>query len=300
MEVGDGNHFFCYPCGCQHRDCERCQPVVDARRASAAWERLGDLARVPLLVGVGTVPEHLRGRFGLCKAKKPKDTPKGPKEQVDAHGLRALETAWHKVFGAWLLDAAGLHEPGWRAGGVLYSHPTGDDLDTWQPHVNALCPGLAWNDKTGQVHRLRFHVEPEDLDELRRRWKAALEDLAGEAIAGEVDVFYEFRIGVRRKRHAIRYFARVFPGWGERCNLRPRWFGFMGNRLWKFKAQPVLEEWLKEHPGRWDDAPPEGQAEAWSGLVCPHCGGVRVHMTGWTAYPKGPVVDQEPAPADRG
>lgn len=203
-------------CGCGRQDCEHCAEAVAAKRARRAYRRMGTI-KGSWAVVVLTVPPALRSRI-----------------RPDELG-RYWVAVWRCVE-RWALGVRYGRE---RLGGVGWLHPTGDDGIEWHPHWNVIIPLVAVDRAGVGARELPGWVRERRLEELRSMWARTLAEVLGVELPAAVDVFYEYRKDEVRKRHALRYFGRPFPGWSTWTRYT-RWLGYLNGATWR-KYRAVLE-----------------------------------------------------------
>lgn len=147
----------------------------------------------------------------------------------------------------WALGLNGLaYRDGWRLGVVSVDHPEGDKTPgEWKPHHNFMFPAIAFH-RDGRRAALRYHVSKDDLTRLRRLWRWWQERVVlGERLHTKGNVFYQFAIDRKKKRHAARYFPRSFPSWPG-AGQRLSYFGAFSCR--SLNALPEVQAVKKESP----------------------------------------------------
>jgi hypothetical protein len=235
-------------CGCQ--DCESSREANTRERARDAFNGTADdvedrlalrhFTEAPWGVFVWTVPAELRH---LCVGDR----------------LRA----WRKAVGALTLEVLRRHGAG---AAEFYArswfHPVGEpelppedgegvarqpeDGTVYKPHENVLVPLLAY--RAGGAHRLKPMLPKSWLGAggwVGERYREVLVEVFGQwwasdAPAPNVNWFYGYRDTIEKQQHALRYFARVFPGWAKHAqrygaagvSVRPRAFALAH---WKHK-----------------------------------------------------------------
>lgn len=231
-----------HPHVCGVQNCLSSREANTKERARDAWNGTADKGErvglrhlsVPWGIFVFTLPSELRG---LCVGKKV------PKFRRAAQDM-AVEVMRRNGAG-----------PDAEFYGRSWLHPVGDaeipaagecetaeeDGITYKPHENVLMP-LAFL-RGGRVHRLRTHLPKSWLGEdgwVQEAWREKLVGVFGQwwptgTPPPVTNWFYEYRETVEQKKHALRYFARVFPGWGghKKVSCRPRAWGLAH---WKKKA----------------------------------------------------------------
>ena len=252
-------------CGVQR--CESSREVNTKERARDAWNGTADKGQriglrhfsVPWGIFIWTLPEQLRGACVGDRLKRFRRAAQELTEEVlQRHGAGRSEfygRSWlHPVGDAELpqpADAGDGHEvPG-----------AAEDGATYKPHENVLVPLVHF--RAGRAHRLRPLLPKSWFGAdgwVQERWREKLVEIFGQwwpssSPAPTVNWFYECRDTVELKKHALRYFARVFPSWAGHADVRcrPRAFG-----LAHWKKKNVLSELV-------------GQLEAESEFsACPH------------------------------
>ncbi|MBI5493956.1 MAG: hypothetical protein HY904_02955 [Deltaproteobacteria bacterium] len=230
----DNGHERSAYCGCKTLDCEVCRDEVTRQRANRAWETTGRLAS-SYGWHVLTVPPSCR-------------------QAVADAGPRAFaRTAWRAV-------ARWYAEKGYDVGGMVFLHPVGsmpracacgappptdgvgalrarcrcgrdldfDDGDRFHPHANVGVPLVGQDGNGAAVVVPRWKTEA-DLKRLRDLYRQELSALVGED-TGRVVVNYRYTKTTVQARHALRYFARSFPGWSAWTSLRGgSFYGLLSN-----------------------------------------------------------------------
>jgi hypothetical protein len=287
LECGQG-HTGNVWCGCGTLNCKRsdCVIAVGRDRAKRVWDGIGALANEHAWI-VGTVPKCARAAVA----------------EMGPSAFRKLGAA---VQAEWF---ASMGYAG--TGCVVFVHPvgsvyacekhphvrikcggedktprcpdcgdklTGQDDTVWHPHVNVCTPLIDLTD--GNVRVIRYKRTQAELAALRALWRSALSEAVGFDV-GPAVVHYHFRNGPRRMMHALRYFARSFPGWSGWTNVQG------GNRYGKIACRNLkaFREAIEASPTGVMVHPP-------SVVTCPQCGGVMhmARMTGVTTYHAlGPV-----------
>jgi len=232
--------------GCGLPDCRECASGRSNRRAKANWKKIGRVD-APWGVFVFTCHPDLHPLIDVKLAKE-------------------LEGEVWELLEAWLIETHGV-DPLWAAragfeggtfGALSWIHPEGDEHPgTWRPHWNFLVPLATpanpykrvrawWKDKA-EFKRI--------FERLRAAWKEVLERHFGK-LKGEVDVWYEFRGPMGKKKHALQYFGRFFPGWSE-LHLNTRRWGYLADKI----VSQERWEWMTDPAPRWG-----------SGRTCSVCG----------------------------
>ena len=230
------------PLMCKCMNCESSREAnarTRAKRAREGTARKGvsvgfdAFAAVPLSVSVWTCPVELRP---FCVG-----------EELRLFRLAAHEMV-REIFDR--LGAAGA--PLFQRG---YFHPVGEpalpttedqvhvehDGTTYNPHENIMVAGAAF--RYGKAKRVKVYVPKEWLGAegwIARRWRERLVEIFGTWwLDGEqpptMNLFFEYRSTPEEKAHAVKYFARPFPGWHSRkdISMRPK---ALGLAHWKHKA----------------------------------------------------------------
>lgn len=212
--------------GCQSEDCPECSTATAARRTSRTLSRFDQ--RPPdtdLGITVFTVPPDLRER---C-------TPEAWRK-VRTTMIQALKDDFHFLYGC------------------ESSHPTGDDLTTFHPHLNVM-----WV----RCNPFSARLPKWELRALRERWKTTLREVIG-GNPPTVDIFHHFwrpRTKAARTKFAARldYIYRPFPGWSHWTGYRNRWYHLPGFKL----PKAIEEDWCCPCCGRpfqvcWSSEQPTG------------------------------------------
>lgn len=191
---------------CQKEDCTRCGPAVAARRTKRTVSRFMQRPRGTVVCySVFTVPPRLRH---LCT--------KAVWRQARRAMLRILRDEFALLYGC---DS---------------THPTGDDLEVFHPHLNVL-----WVRRPPFVGRLpRWQLQA-----LKDRWADVLGDVVGDR-PGHVVVRHDPKPRTKKKLSGLVYYVmRTFPGWSHWTGYRVRWYrGRSGGERFKVPA-PVAEVW---------------------------------------------------------
>ena len=279
--------------GCTKLDCNRCRATTTQQRAQRVWDATSRLANA-WGWHVLTVPPELRAAVGQLDPR-----------QVRAAGWAAVERWWASR--------------GFRAGGVVFFHPVGSarqcpeqcrppvpatgpadnakcpdcqrtlvdiDGEKWHPHVNVGVPLVGLGRKGARARVMRGWVSKTALWELDREWTRELARMTGSLTQGETVTrlavtHYRPHHGPQRIRHALRYFARSFPGWSSWTETRGGTrFGVCSNRNHSAFLAKVVDAGLLLDPPA-------------SITPCPHpvgdgtCGlemtvGILGHITTWS------------------
>lgn len=262
-------------------DCSDCERSNNTKRAAAAWRKISRVRGAVWGVFVFTFPDYLRELL----------TPK-ILDRLRKRAWKLIELFLARENGIRLEWGREAGCEGWLFGALEFTHPTGDRFkcracdwsteggeyayrmarrheeeneahevvktggDRWKPHFNFLVPMVSsaggkslqyyWRDQA--IFDRLFAV-------VRRAWRRELSREFG-PIEGEVNLKYEYRRERGKKMHAVRYFARVFPGWSC-AGLRARSFGYLSDRC------------LREAAWEWDQ--PEKFHET-SPSLCSVCG----------------------------
>ena len=197
--------------GCDSAHCsnEECNDRWTSRRAYKARTRLAKAGNVGLAYVVLTLPEEL---YPMVMVKE---------------GLSDVRRTSYAFLQEWATVAHKL-APGQRIGGLCTFHPTGDNLNTFQPHLNLVYPLRAvTTDGTGWVN-LKYHVEEDDLRALCAAWTAQCRAW-GYTGPAPVQVNYEFRQTGPESIHTLSYVLRAFPTWSRSITYLA-WFGIYSSR----------------------------------------------------------------------
>lgn len=237
-----------HPHVCGVQNCESSREANSKERARDAWngtadkgERIG-LRHLSVAWGVfvWTCPAEVRP---LCVGKRlkryRKEAQEMTQEVLQRHGAGGEAEFYGRSWFHPVGDAE-VPEPGQRAE---------EDGTTYKPHENVLVPLVHY--RGGSAHRLRPHLPKSWLGEdgwVQERWRERLVSVFGQWWSTSeptpvTNWFYEYRDTVEEKKHALRYFSRVFPGWGghKEVSCRPRAWGLAH---WKKKEQ--LQELVDE------------------------------------------------------
>lgn len=226
--------------GCARLDCERCAESATNKRARRVWKRIGGI-HAPWAVLTLTLPPEVRHH--LHHPTQLREWSKRAWEAVECWaratwGVGSMGAAlwWHPVGSRHVCRECGKtrkvqsHE---TEEAKARSTPTccgrvmaSEDDSAWHPHANFVLPLVDVDTGT----RLKPYVAKQRLDQLRAAWRLALSDLTG-VMFPDVNVFYEYRSGAKKKRHALRYFGRSFPAWAG-WTAKTRWFGALSGRTW--------------------------------------------------------------------
>lgn len=281
FDCPDGHERRIVAIGCGTKDCADCAGSNSTKRARAAWAKISRVRDCAWGVFVLTFPDFLHQ---LVDSKT--------LDRLRRRAWLILELWLARVNRIDLKWATSADADGWTFGAMEFSHPTGDRFEcracdwavegsasaegkagrhemdndghevarisgeVWKPHLNFIVPM-----KTSLgAQRLRHHWANRDQFDrdfalLRRAWRRELSREFG-PLEGEINLHYEFRAEIEKKRHALRYFARVFPGWSH-AKLRVRSFGYLSDRCLKAKA------WEWDPPQAFWDRPP---------MTCSVCG----------------------------
>jgi len=237
-----------HPHVCGVQNCESSREANSKERARDSWNGTADKGEriglrhlsVPWGVFVWTLPEQLRALCVGGRLKKFRHAAQQMTlEVLQRHGAGEAEfygRSWlHPVGEAELPAATGPEDQ------VPQKHVQ-EDGTTYKPHENVLVPLVHY--RGGSAHRLRPHLPKSWLGEdgwVQEAWREKLVEVFGQwwspsEPAPVTNWFYEYRETVEEKKHALRYFARVFPGWSghKDVSARPRAWGLAH---WKKKEQ---------------------------------------------------------------
>jgi len=269
FDCPDGHERRIVYLGCGKYDCEaECAGTLSIKRAKTAWRKISRVGHVPWGVFVLTFPDFLHPLL----TQKLLDL-------IRKRAWKILELWMARINGIDLKWATSADVDGWTFGALEFTHPAGEKYecracdweaegsasaerqaqrheqdhdghevaklsgDLWKPHLNFIVPM-----KTSAGARPLKHYwasKPQferDFRLLRRAWRRELSRVFG-SIEGEVNLHYEFRVEPEKKKHALRYFARVFPGWSH-AKLRARSFGYLSDRCLKDKAWDWFDDAL--------------------------------------------------------
>lgn len=229
-------------CGCQA--CESSREANTKERARDAWNGTADdpeerrafrhLAGIPWAVFVWTLPAELRA---LCTGNRLRAFRKAAGEMslevLQRHGAGDAQ-----FYGrSWLHPVGDAKLPGEVGEGESES----EDGTAYAPHENVIVPLVGYRD--GRGHRLKPLLPKSWLGAegwVAERWRERLVRVFGrwwsEGPAPTCNWFFEYRDTPEKQKHALRYFARVFPAWAHhpKVPLRPRAFGLAH---WKHREE---------------------------------------------------------------
>lgn len=278
----DGHESRIFYLGCGLADCEsECKDARTMKRAKDGWKKISRVRNTVLGVFVWTFPDFLH--------------PLITQKILDGLRRRAwrLTELWlariNKIDLKWEKQA---DCDGWTFGALEFTHPTGESYEcracdwsiegsasaefqagrheqdhdghevkcttgtTWKPHLNFLVPMRSSAGARTLKHYWRDRARfDRDFALLRRAWRRELSRVFG-PLEGEVNLHYEFRAEIEKKKHALRYFARAFPGWSF-AKIRARSFGYLSDRC------------LKEAAWEWE--PPTAFSDR-AAKICSTCG----------------------------
>lgn len=254
--------------GCMRLDCERCIDAVAAQRSSRVWEDCGDLTDT-WGVAVLTVPADMAALITSDMRSKLRrlaweTTDYWLRSVGHVEGALGAAVWFHPVGSVYVCPRA--REATLR-GEEMTDHPCNStrrkrtheqsdegalrcshcasrlvsvDDEKWHPHWNVMLPLVARGtlDDEDEAARVGHWMDNRTgaLDALRRIWARSLADFLGVPSPSSINVFWEYRKGPMKIRHALRYFARSFPGWsawttcaggnryGELANVRVEHF----------------------------------------------------------------------------
>lgn len=188
---------------CKSEDCTYCKDAVAARRTKRALSRFqGRPKGTKLCYTVFTVPEDVRA---YCT----RETWRTLRRRL----MRVLKMEFAFLFGC------------------ESSHPTGDDLEVFKPHINVL-----WVRRPPQLAKLPRW----ELARLKRRWSAVLGEVFGRSPLVP-DVWHGYKT-TRKQVAAVTYYVlRPFPGWSHWSGRRLNWYVGPTFRR-SFKAPPFQPE----------------------------------------------------------
>jgi len=234
------------PCLCKVMNCESSREPNARTRAKRAREGtarkglsigLDAFDGVPLSVSVWTVPAVLRARCvgGLLSRFR---------EQANAMAREVFEQLG--ALDATMFQRSFFHPVGEPALPPLDEGETGNiDGTEYKPHENVLIPMAVL--RYGRARRVNAFIPKEWLGAegwIAARWRERLVDTFGQwwpesEPAPTMNLFFEYRDTPEQKAHAVKYFARPFPGWhggGLKgvVNMRPK---ALGLAHWKHKAE---------------------------------------------------------------
>lgn len=230
-----------HPHVCGVQNCLSSREANTKERARDAWNGTADEGErvglrhfsVPWGIFVWTLPAELRG---LCVGPRLRKFRRAAQEMTE-EVLRRHGAGEADFFGrSWLhpVGDAELPAPG--------QQEAEEDGTIYKPHENVLVPLVF--ERGGRAHRLRPHLPKSWLGEdgwVQEAWREKLVEVFGQWWSSSepppvTNWFYEYRDTVEQKKHALRYFARVFPGWSRHKDVscRPRSWGVAH---WKKKAQ---------------------------------------------------------------
>ena len=237
-----------HPHVCGVQNCLSSREANSKERARDAWNGTADEGErvglrhfsVPWGIFVWTLPEQLRGLcVGRRLSKFRKAAQEMTQEVLQRHGAGEAE-----FYGRSWLHPVGEAELPAATGHVPMQHVQ-EDGTTYKPHENVLVPLVHY--RGGAAHRLRPHLPKSWLGEdgwVQEAWRKKLVEVFGQwwptgTPPPTVNWFYEYRDTVEEKKHALRYFSRVFTGWGghKDVSCRPRAWGLAH---WK-KKEKLLE-----------------------------------------------------------
>src|SRR4051812_1541777 len=244
---------------------ERARDAYDGTADNEA-ERLGfrHFGQVAWAVFVFTLPAELRP---LCTGRPLKAFHR----QADEMAVEILRAQARDQGSEWFVQSW-IHPVGEPRLPPAHAEHVAEELDpdaTWHPHANVIIP-LACLRANGRSKRVLSMLPAEWLGSrgwISARWRERLSDVFGtwwqlgpfEHVAPPlpaVNWFFEWRRSVEEKKHALRYFARVFPRWAHHAlvPLRPRSSGL---KHWKHVGQlRRLLDRLREVPlPRWSACP---------------------------------------------
>jgi len=231
--------------GCGRLDCINCVACVSRQRATRIWDDIGELANewgwwvltAPLCArtAIGALSPSALRRLGAETVR----------EWWTAQGYAGTGCVSyvHPVGSVYVCAACDVRvkkndDESTRCTSCGKTMKCEDDT-AWNPHVNVGTPLVDVTD--GNV-RLIWKKRPMDaLNNMRVLWRQKLSDALGFDV-GEVNTHYHFRVGARHIRHALRYFARSFPGWSSWCNTRGGCrYGAIGNRSLAATTKAIAE-----------------------------------------------------------
>lgn len=231
-----------HPHVCGVQNCLSSREANTKERARDAWNGTADKGAriglrhlsVPWGIFVWTLPSELRG---LCVGKRLQKFRRAAQEMTE-EVLRRNGAGDAEFYGrSWLHPVGDAEIPA-----TGEREAAEEDGTTYKPHENVLVPLVFL--RGGRVHRLRSHLPKSWFGEdgwVQEAWREKLVGVFGQWWNSSepppvINWFYEYRQTVEQKKHALRYFARVFPGWSrhEDVSCRPRAWGLAH---WKKKAQ---------------------------------------------------------------
>lgn len=209
--------------GCQAEDCLDCTTDVTRRRTRSAWRRvepdLASRAR-PMLYTVFTVP---------------------PERRVDL--TQKDWASWRRRIVKRLKEGYGFRY------GIVSTHPTGEDMVTFHPHLNVL-----WL----QTSESRPFL---DVASLAADWQ----NIIGSEGRGVMHHTYSYEKG--KQKHWLRYVLRPFPGWSHWRGRALRWYWLKG-QLPKAEGRTAETCPVCEQPYLWFGlCADEAGAHAWADSI---------------------------------
>ena len=199
---------------CQKEACTVCSSRVAARRTKRTASRFVKRgAGQALCYTTFTVPPDLRH---LC-----------------------TQAAWKRLRKALM---AVLKEKYAFLWGCESSHPTGDDVDVFHPHMNVL-----WIRRPPAMGTMPAW----QLDQLKADWRSIIGNVLDVEPPDVATAFHCFKTGRDKQAVAglVYYVMRAFPGWSHWTGMRVRWYRAKG-----FDGKPIRL--------------PRADKEPWE---CPHC-----------------------------
>jgi len=259
--------------GCGRLDCKNCAESVGRQRAGRVWDAISDLANAMAWV-VPTTPPCARGEVAEMGASKFKRLAAETVQEWFAsmgYAGTGCVSFVHPVGSVYVCDACKVRtkkndDAAMRCTSCKKTMRAEDDTE-WHPHGNVGTPLV---DVTGNgVQLIRAKRTPAELESLRVLWRKKLSEAVGFDV-GVANIHYSFRIGARKMRHALRYFARSFPGWKRwTTNAGGNRYGTIGNRSLTATRKAIAESsvGLTVHPVQV--------------MQCAQCG-KEVHLSGIT------------------
>lgn len=196
----------CDSAHCTHEECNNRWSSARARKARLRLTRAG---KTGLAYVVLTLPEQI---YSLLQSPE---------------ALRSVRRTAYRFLETWAHLAHKVSE-GHHLGGLCTFHPTGDNLEVFQPHLNMVYPLRAVTPNRTAWVNLKYHVEEEDLQALCRGWTAQCREW-GYTGAAPVQVNYEFRQTERQIMHTLGYVLRAFPTWSRSITYLS-WWGAYSSR----------------------------------------------------------------------
>jgi len=264
-----GSHVSQMFSGCDTHNCnnEECCEGVGSRRAKRIWNERADVWAKRWGVVVLTMPMHLRDRVPeLGRRAMNRLAWETVEEWQASEGRRIGGVVFtHPVGSVWrcpdhgcscehnaagdVVKNCGTHAeyepfsaapPCARCGQVMEQ----DDATDWHPHWNVLFPCVDVP-REGEQRRTRAWpgwADADYLDSLKELWRRKLE-VTFDVDVDVVNVHYRFKKREEEIRHALRYFARSFPGWGHwTTSVGGSGWGALSNRNYSTSRERIQRD----------------------------------------------------------